>query len=222
MRIAGRFNGPPGSGNGGVTCGRLAAYVGAPAVEVTLRRPPPLDRDLRVDASEGSARLLDGEVLVAEAVPSTVDLDVPDAVTVEVARTAEQAYAGPSEHPFATCFVCGTDRTDGLGLRPGPTAGGTACTCVPESDDPVMVWAALDCPAGWTVLKPGRPLVLGRMALTAPGTVAPGQVHVVQGWITGQDGRKVHTGSVLRDPDGGVVAVARGTWFEIDPATFGT
>lgn len=222
MRIAARFNGPPGSGNGGVTCGKLAAYVGAPAVEVTLRRPPPLDRDLRVDASGGSARLLDGEVLVAEAVPTTVELDVPDAVSVEAARAAEEAYAGPNDHPFATCFVCGTARTDGLGLRPGPVPGGTACTWVPASDDPVMVWAALDCPAGWTVLKPGRPLVLGRMAMTAPGRVVPGEVHVVQGWITGEEGRKVHTGSVLRGPDGAVVAVARGTWFEVDPATFGT
>ena len=222
MRIAGRFNGPPGSGNGGVTCGKLAAYVGAPAVEVTLRRPPPLDRDLRVDASGGSARLLDGDVLVAEALPTTVELEVPPAVSVEVAREAEKGYTGPSDHPFATCFVCGTDRTDGLGLRPGPTDGGTACTWVPSSEDPVMVWAALDCPAGWTVLTPGRPLVLGRMALTAPGRVVPGEVHVVQGWTVAEEGRKVHTGSVLRGPDGSVVAVARGTWFAIDPATFGT
>lgn len=222
MRIAARFNGPPGSGNGGVTCGRLAAYVGAPAVEVTLRKPPPLDTDLRVDASGGSARLLDGEALVAEAVPSSVELDPPTAVSVEDARAAERSYAGLVDHPFPTCFACGTGRSDGLGLRPGPAAGGTACTWVPQSDDPVMVWAALDCPGGWTVLEPGRPLVLGRMALTAPGRVVPGVVHVVQGWITGRDGRKVHTGSVLRGPDGSVVALARATWFEVDPATFGS
>ncbi len=221
MRIAGRFNGPPGSGNGGVTCGKLASYVGAPAVEVTLRRPPPLDTDLRVDASEGSARLLHGDLLVAEAAPASVELELPGAMTVEDARTAEESYGGLADHPFPTCFVCGTGRSDGLGLRPGPAAGGTACTWVPSSDDPVMVWAALDCPGGWTVLAPGRPLVLGRMALTAQGRVVPGEVHVIQGWITGEDGRKVHTGSVLRGPDGSVVAVARATWFEVDPATFG-
>ena len=222
MRIAGRFNGPPGSGNGGVTCGRLAAYVGAPAVEVTLRRPPPLDRDLRVDAAGGSARLLDGDVLVAEAVPSAVSLDPPAAVSVEDARTAEASYGGLVDHPFPTCFVCGTARTDGLGLRPGPVPGGTACTWVPADDDPVMVWAALDCPGGWTVVAPGRPLVLGRMALELRGHVVPGEVHVVQGWLTGEDGRKVHTGSVLRGPDGAVVALARATWFAVDPATFGS
>lgn len=221
MRIAGRFNGPPGSGNGGVTCGKLAAYVGAPAIEVTLRRPPPLDTDLRVDASDGSARLFDGDLLVAEAVPTSLDLEPPAAVSPEAARAVEASYGGLADHPFPTCFVCGTARSDGLGLRPGPVPDGTACTWTPSSDDPVMVWAALDCPAGWTVLKPGRPLVLGRMALELRGRVVPGEVHVVQGWITGEDGRKVHTGSVLRGPDGSVVAVARGTWFEVDPATFG-
>lgn len=222
MRIASRFNGPPGSANGGVAAGRLASYVGAPAVEVTLRRPPPLDVDLRVDASGGSARLYDGEHLVAEATPSAVELELPAPVSVDSARQAEQGYGGLVEHPFPTCFVCGTGRSDGLGLHPGPDgSGGTACTWAPADDDPVMVWAALDCPGGWTVVAPGRPLVLGRMALEHRGRVTPGQPHVVQGWITGEDGRKVHTGSLLRGPSG-VVAVARATWFEVDPATFGS
>jgi hypothetical protein len=82
MRIAARFNGPPGSANGGITAGRLAAYVGAPVVEVTLRRPPPLGVDLRVEASGGSARLLDGDLLVAEAVPCTDELDAGEPVDV--------------------------------------------------------------------------------------------------------------------------------------------
>lgn len=220
MRIAARFNGPPGSGNGGVSAGRFASYVGAPAVEVTLRRPPPLDVDLRVDASGGTARIHDGEHLVAEAVPAPVELELPEPVSVERALEAEAAYPGLTEHPFPTCFVCGTARSDGLGLRPGPTGPGhSACTWVPAGEDPVMVWAALDCPGGWTALLPGRPLVLGRMALEHRGQVVPGEQHVIQGWITGEDGRKVHTGSVLRGPSG-VVAVARGTWLAVDPATF--
>jgi hypothetical protein len=148
MRLAGRFNGPPGSVNGGVTAGRLAAYVGASAVEVTLRRPPPLDRDLRVDASGGSARLYDGDLLVAEAVPSTVKLEPPAPVPVERALEAEQSYAGLVDHPFLTCFVCGPGRSDGLALQPGPVGDGrSACTWTPQDEDPVLVWAALDCPA---------------------------------------------------------------------------
>lgn len=221
MRIASRFNGPPGSANGGVAAGRLASYVGAAAVEVTLRRPPPLDVDLRVDASGGTARLYDGDQLVAEATPSVLDLELPEPVPVERAREAEAAYAGLSDHPFPTCFSCGPARTDGLGLRPGrigPDA--SACTWVPADDDPVMVWAALDCPGGWAEDLPGRPMVLGRMALEHRGRVVPGEVHVISGWVIGREGRKTHTGTVLRGPSG-VVAVARATWFAVDPAALG-
>jgi hypothetical protein len=70
MRIPARHMGPPGSANGGITCGRVAAYVAAPVAQVTLRRPPPLDTDLRVDASGEAVRLLDGDDLVAEAEPA--------------------------------------------------------------------------------------------------------------------------------------------------------
>lgn len=221
MRIASRFNGPPGSANGGVAAGRLAAYVGAAAVEVTLRRPPPLDVDLRVDASGGTARLYDGELLVAEAVPTTVELELPEPVPVEHAREAEQSYAGLAHHPFPTCFSCGTARADGLGLRPGPVAEGqAACTWTP-GEDPTLIWAALDCPGGWSADVPGRPMVLGRMALEHRGRAVPGQLHVVQAWTTGQQGRKVHTGTALRAPDGSVVAVARATWFILDPDAVG-
>lgn len=222
MRIASRFNGPPGSANGGVAAGRLASYVGATSVEVTLRRPPPLDVDLRVDASGGGARAYDGDVLVAEAAPGVVELDVPPPVPVEQAREAESGYAGLDGHPFPTCFVCGPARADGLGLRPGPLGEErTACTWTPADDDPVLVWAALDCPGGWSVVLPGRPLVLGRMTLEHRVRVVAGEPHVVSGWLTGSEGRKTHTGTALYGPDGSVVAVARGTWLAIDPTTVG-
>jgi hypothetical protein len=214
MRLASRYNGPPGSANGGVTAGRLAAYVGAPAVEVTLRRPPPLDVDLRVDASGGRAALYDGDALVAEAAPSVVDVQPGPPVGVE--QAAATRFAGRDRHPFPTCFVCGTERDDGLGLAPGPLGDGrVAAVWTPVDDDPVMTWAALDCPGGWSADLPGRPLVLGQMALHARGPVRPGEPHVVVGWTTGSEGRKVHTATALHAPDGQVLAVARATWLTI-------
>src|SRR5207253_6971169 len=90
MRIDRRFAGPPTSANGGVTCGLLAAHVDAPVVEVTLRRPPPLDVDMRME--DGS--LYDEDVLVATARPGTIDLEPHPAVTVEQARAAAPSYAG--------------------------------------------------------------------------------------------------------------------------------
>lgn len=219
MRIAARFNGPAGSANGGITCGRLASYVGAAAVEVTLRRPPPLGVDLRVDASAGSARMYDGDVLVAEAVPTELDLEVPPPVSLEQAREAEPAYLGLVAHPFPTCFACGPARSDGLGLRPGMVGQGrSACTWTPTEPDPVLVWAALDCPGGWVTALPGRPAVLGRMALRQPGQLVPGQPHVVSAWSIGEDGRKVQVGTALHGPDGALVAVARATWISLRPA----
>ena len=216
MRISARFNGPADSANGGVACGRLASYVGASAVEVTLRRPPPLDVDLRVDASGGSARLYDGDVLVAEAVPTTLELEVPEPPSLERAREVEPTFAGLVDHPFLTCFVCGPGRRDGLGLRPGKLGEGrAACTWTPADEDPVMVWAALDCPGGWASDLPGRRMVLGRMALAQQGQVVPGEPHVVSAWTAGTEGRKTFSGTALHAPDGTVVAVARATWIAL-------
>ena len=220
MRIAARFNGPPGSANGGIAAGRLAAYVGAPVVQVTLRRPPPLGVDLRVDASGGTARLLDGDLLVAEAVPCPDELDAGEPVDLDTARAAAGSYAGLVAHPFPTCFVCGPDRPDGMRLFAGPVGPArSAAVWTPAGDDPVLVWAALDCPGGWSADLPGRPLVLGRMAVARSGPVAVGEPHVVTGWVTGEDGRKVHTGTALRRADGTVVAVGRATWLAVDPSS---
>jgi hypothetical protein len=220
VRIPARFNGPPRSAQGGVAAGRLAAYVGAPAVEVTLRRPPPLDRDLRVDASGGGARLHDGDLLVAEAVPAPGDLTALDpGPPVPVEQAAATPATPPAEHPFPTCVACGPARPDGLRLEPGPLPDGrTACVWTPADDDPVLVWAALDCPGGFAAGLVDRPMLLGRMALTRTGALRPGEPHVVLGWRTGGEGRKTHTGSSLHAADGSLLALARATWLTV-PAT---
>lgn len=223
-----RHAGPPGSANGGVTAGRLAAYLaglgGDVAPEVTLRRPSPLATDLRVDVGPAGVRLLEGDVLLAEAVRGAVDVDPPDPVGVEAARAAAAHYDGRTAHPFPGCFVCGIDREppDGLGLRPGPVGERhVAAVWTPADDDPVMVWAALDCPGGWASGVAGRPMVLGRMALSAKAPPTPGRPHVVQGWVTGEAGRKVHTGTCLYDADGELLAVAQATWLVVDPDRVG-
>ena len=52
VTIARRFRGPLTSANGGYTCGLLAGFVPAPAAEVSLRLPPPLERPLTVAVEE--------------------------------------------------------------------------------------------------------------------------------------------------------------------------
>ena len=56
-----RTRGPPESGNGGYACGTLGTLLAGPA-EVTLRRPPPLDRELTLEKTASGAVLRDGEL----------------------------------------------------------------------------------------------------------------------------------------------------------------
>jgi hypothetical protein len=68
LTIDRRYRGPLTSANRGYACGRLAAYVDADEVEVTLRLPPPLGRPLAVEGDGELVQLLDGDAVVAEAV----------------------------------------------------------------------------------------------------------------------------------------------------------
>ena len=216
MQIPARFNGPPGSANGGIAAGLLAGHLdpAGAAAEVTLHRPPPLDRELQVTAG----RLLDGELLVAEARLARIDpdLEVPPALLRGTVRAAAASYAGLVDHPFPGCYVCGTQRADGMGLQSGRVGPGqVAAEWTPADDDPVMVWGALDCPGGWSADVPGRPVVLGRTTLRLDELPVAGEPHHVQGWLRGTAGRKVLTGTSLRTAGGRLLAVAQSTWLTI-------
>jgi hypothetical protein len=229
LTIASRFNGPPTSGNGGYVAGLLAARVGAPAVTVTLRQPPPLERALAVVRGQDAIGLYDGELLVAEAVAAEDPdgFEPVDPVPFETAvETSETYFTGRDEHPFPTCFVCGSARKEGDGLRlfPGMVPqrpGTTACAWVPDdsltgSDGahvrPEFVWAALDCPGGWTALGPADVLVLGRITVRIDALPYPGERCVLMGRLLGREGRKVRTATTLYDADGRVAAHADATW----------
>jgi hypothetical protein len=235
IRIDRRFCGPPDSGNGGYTCGRVAEHVPASA-EVTLRRPPPLETSLRVEEEAGGAvRVLDGNALVAHGAAVSADLGVsiPEPVGIgDAGRAAARAplHEHPEDHPFPACFVCGPQRRRGDGLRilVGPVAGRdvAADAWTPGADladdgvvRPEFVWAALDCSGGvasWLV-EPldGNPYVLGRLAVRIPGVVRAGEPHAVVGWRIGRDGRKLTAGSAIFTAAGELAGVARATWIQL-------
>jgi hypothetical protein len=233
--IAPRFAGPARSGNGGYTCGLLASVLSPEpdaGVRVTLRRPPPLATPMQARAIDGGAALLHGDLLVAEAEPAGLDIAPVEAVTLAEARAAETRYAGLRSHPFPTCFTCGIDREpgDALRLQPGPVGDRrTACTWTPHrslelaggSVAPEFVWAALDCPGGWTADLEGRPLVLGRMSARLDGPARVGEQHLVMGELRREDDRKTLTATTLYDSDGRIVARAEHVWIAVDPARFG-
>jgi hypothetical protein len=222
--IPGRFNGPPGSANGGYTCGLVARLVGADSAEVTLRSPPPLERPLAVDRDGDEVSVSDGETLVAEGRPAELKLEPPAPVGLEEAEAASRAgrelWAGP--HPFPTCVVCGPEREEGDGFRMFPGAlpgreGHFASVWTPDGPQPERVWAALDCPTSAPIANfgAGPPVVLGRLRARLDGEVKPGRPHVVVSWPLRVDGRKRHAGAALFDADGRLLAISLALWIEL-------
>ena len=235
LTIPRRYCGPPESGNGGWVSGALAALVptdvAAPAVTVRLASPPPLDRVLRVvtGTDEGgapAARLLDGEHLVATATAGPEPAPPPlEPASLDEARAAEARYEGLADHPFPTCVVCGTAREpgDALCLRPGPLddrTGRYACTWqVPDDVDATLVWAALDCPGGWSSGVARRPMVLGTMTAVVRGVPEPGSTAVVTARQTSAQGRRHWSASTLHSSTGELLAHAEAVWIAVDPGS---
>ena len=231
--IARRFCGPSQSGNGGYVCGRLARHVAGPAV-VRLRAPPPLDVELRVETSEGGALLFDGSRLIAEARPVPFDAVPPPAPSFLEAEAASRNYLGFVQHSFPYCFVCGTRRLagDGLRLYPGET-GDRSMVAAPWIPDATLaggsgdvatefLWAALECPSAFAFLPlpGGKRVVLGELCVRIESAVSPGDKCVVTGWRIGVDGKKHVAGSAIFAESGKVIAVGRAIWIEISAADF--
>ncbi len=224
ITIGARFNGPPGSGNGGYTAGLVAAALGAErsGAVVTLRQPPPLERPMRAVIGDGAITVYDGDTLVAEGVADPKAAlegePVPPASLEEAVRVSHD-YPGFTDHPFPTCFVCGPGRPerDGLGIFPGPLPDGRTAApwTAPADVTPVTVWASLDCPGGWAIIAPGRPYVLGRMAARVEAVPSPGDRCVVTGQVLSVEGRKAMVATALYAPDGTLLARARATWIAI-------
>jgi hypothetical protein len=244
LTIPSRFRGPARSGNGGYTAGSLAELVPAvaevPVIEVTLRRPPPLDVLMSVEqAAEPPTTVLtfEGET-IAQAREVDAELTAVDEVSAEEAGQAMARYRGLHGHPFPGCFACGTDRGVGDGLRifPGEVGEHTVASLwVPDESlavagdlvDPGIervglgtTWAALDCIGGWSDDLEGRPMVLGRITARVDALPVVGEPHVVVGRRTSVEGRKSFTASTLYDSDGRVVASAEHVWIVVDPAAF--
>jgi hypothetical protein len=216
VRFGRRYRGPEGSANGGYAAGTLAALFDGPA-EVTLRLPPPLERELTVERRDGGVVLLDGDALVAEAVPAEVALEAPAPVSVDTARAAAANSVPFGAESFRGCFSCGVLRNegDGLCIFPGPLPDGRTVAAPWRAHEPSVpvVWAAIDCSGAYATGGDGRgETVLGRMAARIERLPREGEQCVVLGWSRGEDGRKLYAGTALYGEAGELLAVARQTW----------
>jgi hypothetical protein len=224
--IAPRFNGPPGSGHGGYSAGCAAVLVDAPAVEATLRRPPPLGVELAVERDGDAVALADGDGAIVSARPAALAIDAPAPVAYDDAAAASARFAWVYDHPFPTCFGCGPERdpADALCLYTGPVGDGRfAVPWTPAAwtgDDgavaPLFAWAALDCPSAAPVHGTiSAPVVLGRLTIALDGPIEVGARHVIQSWLEAADGRKHTTGVALFTAAGERRAVGRAVWIEL-------
>lgn len=226
VRIDRRFCGPPDSGNGGTVCGIIANALGGSDCAVTLRVPPPLDRDLDLRVEDDVARLFDGDTLIGEATRGHPDIAVPPPPTLSEAEAAQARYTGHRHHIFPTCFVCGPDRALGDGMRifAGATGDGqVAATWTPSPDlldvaghvRSEYVWAALDCPGYFAVEEAAGPAVLGRFAVTIHDRQIGAQPLIVTGWGIASEGRKHRAGTAIHAADGRLLAAGEALWITL-------
>jgi hypothetical protein len=231
LTVATRFCGPPDSSNGGYFAG-LVATLAVRTVTVRLLKPPPLDTQLTVSPLEdGGLQVLHGEQPIGEAHPAVLELPTPPAPDYLEAVEASRHYAGFRHHRFPTCFVCGTQRVRGDGLRifAGPIAerGVVAAPWVPDAsldagDGKVraeFMSAALDCPGYYAVAPDDRMMLLAEFTAHVDRRVHIGASCTLVGWRIGGSGRKLEAGTAIFDGKGELCGRARALWIEPRAAT---
>jgi hypothetical protein len=226
ITIAARFCGPPASANGGYFAGMVAAAA-AQSVTVRLLKPPPLERQLRIEEEpDGALRVLDGTQAIGAAHPGLPALQYPRRPEYLEAVEASRGYAGFRYHRFPSCFVCGTHRVRGDGLRifAGAIAelGVVAAPWVPDASLdrgdgkvlPQFMSAALDCPGYYAVALTDQMMLLAEFTAHLDRLVHVGERCTVIGWRIAASGRKHEAGTALFDGKGELCGRASALWIE--------
>jgi acyl-coenzyme A thioesterase PaaI-like protein len=225
-----RFCGPPGFANGGYLAGLMAQHSPT-RVRIRLERPIPLRVPLELNAVDGGGLELThlGAVL-ARALPAELELEVPVAPSYLEALEASRHFVGFAHHLYPACFVCGTERLRGDGLRifagrhgPGDlvAAPWVADAALSDGDGkvrPEFISAALDCPGVFASRTDLVPMLLGEFTAHIDRRVHIEEPCVVIGWKIRANGRKFEVGTALFDEDGELCARARAVWIELKPA----
>lgn len=218
-----RFKGPPDSANGGYVCGLLGRRLEGP-FEVTLKAPPPLERELTIEAGGASGvSLLDGETELADGrAVDRLQLEPHVRPSLAAAREASKRFVGLTGHPYPGCFVCGPEADRGLAIFPGPLGGGVHSAALePREDLPLegpalareIATAALDCPSfPWAEMST---MLLGRLTTELLEPIDPARSHVLIGWGVGSEGRKHTTASALLSEEGDLLGRAKAVWIEV-------
>jgi hypothetical protein len=232
LRIAARFCGPASSSNGGYFAGLIATHA-ARTLTVRLLKPPPLDTPLELrQLPEGELKVTYRFDPIGEARTAVLELEVPGAPDYLEAVEASRRYAGFRQHRFPTCFVCGTQRPRGDGLRifagSLPERALVAAPWVPDASldrgdgkvRPEFMSAALDCPGYYAVADHDQMMLLAEFTAHVDRVVHVGESCTVVGWKLGATGRKHEAGTAIFDGRGVLCGRARALWIEPrDPAS---
>jgi len=223
-----RFCGPPGCANGGYLAGLMANH--APGrVRIRLERPIPLQVPLELNTAEGGDLELTHEgTVLARALPAAdVTLEVPSAPNYLAALEASRHFAGFINHPYPGCFVCGTARARGDGLRVFAGKCGAqyqvaapwvADATLADGDGkvrPEFISAALDCPGAFAARDDMAQMLLGEFTARIDRRVHVDEPCVILGWRIAASGRKFEVGTALFDQGGELCARARAVWIEL-------
>lgn len=218
--------------HGGYLSGVLARDLSSSA-QVRLRRPLATGSEVTlVPTDDGAAMEHDG-VVIAEGASHELSLETPPPIDFSRAERASHAYPGFGRHLFPGCFCCGPAREEGDGLRvfPGPLGERNlaAAAWVPHHAfadaegvvRPEILWAALDCPALWSLIfhapaDSDAHVVTGTIAMHIAAPVRAGERHVILAWPMGADRRKVVAGAALYKDDGTLLAAARQLCIVVD------
>jgi hypothetical protein len=225
LTIDARYCGPPGSANGGYFAGRFASLA-AQTVRIRLQAPIPLDTPLEAVENDERLELRCADQVLAYAEPATLALQIPPAPSYVEALEASRRFIAFGQHAFPGCFVCGTARARGDGLRifAGANRAGSlvAAPWVPDLSLPHVdgkvaaefMWAALDCPGYFAARDDGVPMLLGEYTAHVDRRVHIDEPCVVIGWKIAISGRKYEVGTALFDEDGELCGRARAIWIE--------
>jgi len=226
ITVARRFCGPANSSNGGYFAGLVAALA-SDTLAVRLLKPPPLDTELEVtERADGALEIRDGDTLVGEAKHRELKLELPPPPSYFEAVEASRRYTGFFAHRFPTCFVCGTQRPRGDGMRifAGPIAERrvVAAPWVPDTTldrgdgkvSPEFMSAALDCPGYYALTSDDRMMLLAELTVHLDRLVHIDESCTVVGWRIGSDGRKHEAGTAIFDEDGELCGRGRAIWIE--------
>jgi hypothetical protein len=179
-----------------------------------------------VELADGTLAIVSGTERIGEAKTAALELVPRSAPDYFAAVEASCRYAGFKYHRFPTCFVCGTQRARGDGMRvfAGPTTAGdlVAAPWVPDASldrgdgkvRPEFMSAALDCPGYYAASADDRMMLLGEMTVHVNRLVHIGERCIVTGWALEASGRKRAAGTAIFAEDGEVCGLARSLWIE--------